>query len=199
MKQMKVRAVVEGIEHHKLNPVRVYSRDGVQEDRVKKARRMLTFALVELGPGKKTIVELGCGTLDISGPLSDYHEVIGVECNQGCIATARELYPFALVRDGSIEEVEPFDADVVVFCEVLEHLEDPATLVKKWLPKCRASVISHPLDEALDSGLSGGDHCWSFSEDDLRGWFHAGGHNMRDGEKFKMGSYTIGLARGVRA
>ncbi len=198
MRQIKARSVLEGVEHHKANPVRVYERDGIQEDRIKKARRFLAMALVELGPGRKSIVELGCGTLDISGPSLPHHEVIGVECNDGCVAKARELYPAAVVRHGVIEEVEPFRADVVVMCEILEHLEDPRKLVQAWLPLCRAAVISHPLDEALDSPLSGGDHCWSFNEDDLRGWYAISGYNMRDGEKFQMGSYTIGLSRGVR-
>jgi hypothetical protein len=198
MRQIKARSVLDGVQHHKLNPVREYSRDGVQEDRIKKARRYLSMALVELGPGRKTIMELGCGTMDISGPLSINHEVMGIECNTGCIAKARELYPQAVVREGVIEEVEPFRCDVVVLCEILEHLHDPKGLVIKWLPLARAAVISHPLDEALDSQLSGGDHCWSFSEDDLRDWYEMAGYNMRDGEIFQMGSYRIGLTRGVR-
>lgn len=199
MRQMKQRSVLEGVEHHKANPVRTYAHDGIQEIRINKARRFLAMALVELGPGRKTIVELGCGVLDISGPHSSFHEVIGIECNEGCATKARELYPHAVVRYGTIEEVEPFKADVVVMCEILEHLEDPRALIQAWLPKCRAAVISHPLDEELNSSLSGGDHCWSFNENDLRGWYEIGGYNMRDGEKFQMGSYTIGLSRGVRA
>lgn len=81
-----------------------------------------------------------------------------------------------------------------------EHLEDPTTLVRKWLPKCKAAVISHPLDEPLDSMLAAGDHCWSFSEADLLGWFAIGGYNeIRECATFSMGQYKIGIARGLRA
>lgn len=198
MKQIKSRSVAEGVEHHRKNPVREYSRDAIQEDRITKARRYVKMALLGVGHGRKTIVEIGCGTMDITGPLAEAHEVIGLECNEGCIAKAKELYPQAVIHAGAIEEVKPFKADVVVFCEILEHLEDPHGLVAKWLPLCRAAVISHPLDEPIDSILSGGDHCWSLSEDDLREWYELNGLNMVDGEKFKMGSYTIGLSRGVR-
>lgn len=199
MRQMKARTVLEGIEHHAALGVRVYADCSVQKIRIEKSRHYLKMALLELGPGPKTIVELGCGVMDISGPLSTVHEVIGVDCNPSAIAEAQKLYPEAVGSVSAIEDVEPIPCDVVVMCEVLEHLYDPTALVKKWLPSAKACVISHPLDEPLDSGLSAGDHCWSYTEDDLRNWFVLGGHNLCEGEKFQMGSYKIGIARGVKA
>jgi 2-polyprenyl-3-methyl-5-hydroxy-6-metoxy-1,4-benzoquinol methylase len=198
MKSLMTRSVEEGVEHHKANPLRVYSHDGVQDDRVLKARKMLQRGLFELGPGPKSIMELGCGTLDISGPLSEYHEVLGVEVNQACIAKAKELYPKAIVTERELGEVEPMKVDAIVLCEVLEHLVDPAALVRRWLPLCRMVVISHPLDEPIGCGASGGDHQWSLTEVDLHNWFVIGGHKIHEFEQFQMGSYRIGLARGWR-
>src|SRR5260370_30504361 len=105
-----------------MNPVREYANDGVQDSRIAKARRMVNCSLLDLGPGShRTIVELGCGVLDISGPFSQRlnHEVIGVECNEACAARAKELYPAAVVRGGSIEEGEPLQLDVVVVWGIL--------------------------------------------------------------------------------
>ena len=198
LRQMKNRTVLEGIQHHEQNPVRVYEKDGVQDGRIAMARRAVFAAIATLANGPRTIVELGCGVLDITGPLSPIHEVIGVECSEKTALHAKKLYPAAVVRQSAIEDVEPFPCDVLVLCEVLEHLTDPMDLVKKWLPVARAVVISHPLDEPVDSGLSGGDHCWSFTENDLVYWFVEGGHEVRTVEKFQMGSYQIGLARGAR-
>jgi Methyltransferase domain len=200
MRQMKARTVLEGIEHHAALGVRVYADCSIQKWRIEKARHYVKMAMLELGPGVKTIVELGCGVMDISGPFSRAaHEVIGVDCNPAAIIEAKKLYPEVVGSLSAIEDVEPFECDVVVLCEVLEHLYDPESLVRKWLPNAKACVISHPLDEPLDSGLSAGDHCWSYSEGDLRNWFAVGGHNQREGEKFQMGSYTIRIARGVKA
>jgi len=198
VRQMKVRTVLEGVEHHKQNPVRVYANDGVQNLRIANARKYVFGALGGLSEGMRTIVELGCGVLDISGPLSPMHEVIGVECSPNTAQRAKEMYPKAMVSIQPVEEVVPFPCDVLVLCEVLEHLMDPLGIVDKWLPMARTAVISHPLNEPLDSGLAGGDHCWSFSEKDLRHWFFLGGHELQAQEAFQMGSYQIGLARGAR-
>jgi hypothetical protein len=137
--------------------------------------------------------------MDISGPLSTFHEVIGMDCNPDAVKKAKELYPQAVASVAVLEEVEPIPGDVLVLCEVLEHLNDPGNLVRKWLPKFKAAVISHPIDEPLDSGLSAGDHCWSVSENDLRNWYAIGGFRLDEIEIFPMGSYRIGLARGVNA
>jgi 2-polyprenyl-3-methyl-5-hydroxy-6-metoxy-1,4-benzoquinol methylase len=199
MRAMKSRTILESVNHHAGLGARVYADCGVQRVRIDKARKYLSDAISALQPGKLTIVELGCGCMDISGPLSSFHEVLGVDCNPDAIKKARELYPKAVASVDVLEEIEPFPGDVLVLCEVLEHLNDPLAMVRKWLPKFKAAVISHPIDEPLDSGLSGGDHCWSVSEQDLRDWFTVGGYWLREAEIFPMGSYKIGLARGVNA
>lgn len=200
MKLIKARTVAEGIEHHQKNPVRVYAHDAIQGSRIEKAQRMLAFALADLGYVKqgRTIVELGCGALDISGPLSPFHEVIGVDCNKHNVVKALERYPQAVVMWGPLEDVEPFACDILVLCEILEHLTDPIAVAGKWLKKAKAAVISHPLNEPLDSPLSGGDHSWSFTEGDFAEWFGRAGMKLRDSESFQMGQYTIGVGRGSR-
>lgn len=91
----------------------------------------------------------------------------------------------------------PCEPDVVVLCEVLEHLPDPARVVQQWLPWSKASVISHPLDEEENCGLSAGDHQWSFSEQDFKSWFELGGHRLVHQEIFQMGGYKIIMGMGV--
>lgn len=196
---MKARTPEEGALHHIYNPVRVYADCPVQSDRIQRARRVVSKALETMVPGgHKTIVELGCGCLDISGPFSGNHEVIGVECHADAVKKARELYPQATLSQGPLWLVNPFRADVVVLCEILEHLTYPVHLVEGWLPLAEASVISHPIDEELNSPTSGGDHCWSYSETDFKKWFELGGHNLLWHEIFQMGSYRIALGYGRR-
>jgi len=198
MRQLRQRTAEQGVEHHKQNPVRVYHNDGVQDGRIARARLYLAHTLQGLRPGRRTIVELGCGAMDISGPFSGTHEVIGMDCNQGCVLQAMKDYPNAVVSWTPLEGIVPFPCDVLVLCEVLEHLTDPIELVKKWLPHARACVISHPIEGDLQNDLSGGDHCWSYSQADLHQWFVHGGHLLMDDEIFPMGSYRIGIARGFR-
>jgi len=140
---------------------------------------------------------LGCGVLDISGPFSDYHEVIGRECHEGCAQDAVKTYPKAIVSVGAIEEVLPFSCDVLVLCEILEHLEDPLKLIARWLPRARAVVISHPLNGDIQHDFSGGDHCWSYNDADHMEWFAVGGHRVIETQRFEMGSYRIIMSRSM--
>lgn len=203
MRQMQTTKWVtgaEGIAHHAGLGARVYAECGIQKTRIEKSRKYLQAAIEGLGPGLKVIVELGCGCMDISGPFVEMkHEVIGLDCNMDALRKARELHPGVVAAERVIEDAEVISGDILVLCEVLEHLIDPAALVQKWLPHFKAAVISHPIEETLDSGLSAGDHRWSLSETDLVGWFPMGFHAVKDVTKFQMGSYQIGLARGVKA
>ena len=205
MIRLVLRTREEGIEHHRANPVRVYDDGGIQQIRIDKSRAMLARAVEEgskskVGNRKLKILELGCGTADISGPIAEQHEVIGVDCHAGAVAEATRRFPKGLFVTAGVDGPSVFAAgvDVLVLCEMLEHIADPLALVEKWLPLARASVISHPLDEPAGSGLSGGDHCWSFSESDFRTWFERGGHRVVESEVFEMGAYRIILGRGRR-
>src|SRR5205807_79387 len=66
------------------------------------------------------------------------------------------------------------DCDVLILCEVLEHVENPGDLVDQWLPRAKNVIISHQLDEPVGSHLSGDVHVWSCSEKDFDNWFVRG-------------------------
>jgi hypothetical protein len=156
-----------------------------------------------VGNVDRMVLEVGCGTADISGWLATnlmgWH-AYGIDCHgQSLLEATLRYHPhftpihsaIAPVGDGPL-------VDLVILSEVLEHLNDCEAVAASWLKRARASVISHPLDEPIGSMLSGQDHCWSFSIEDFHNWFTMGGHELIEEEQFQMGSYNIVLGRGVR-
>ena len=173
--------------------MRLYSEDGVQQRRIIRARGLVTLC-VDQSKGLR-IVELGCGTLDISGPFAKEHSVIGIDCNTKALEKARERWPNASVE---MALPDPIPCDILVLCEFLEHLPDPGALVKAWLPLAKQCVISHPLDGDLNGDLSGGEHQWSLNGADFRNWFALGGHSILNENVFRMGGYQIIMGREKR-
>jgi len=193
VKLLKQRSADHGIQVHAAVKPRIYEQDDVQKDRIGRARKMVEAAI----GGRKgiRIVELGCGTMDISGPFSSAQHVYGVECNPESVAIATERYPHAHLN---VISLQPEACDVLILCEFLEHIENPSELVSNWLPLAKQCVISHPLNGDLKEDLSGGEHQWSFSKEDFDGWFQLGGHKLVAQEVFKMEGYQIVMGRGAR-
>lgn len=208
MKALLERTQFEGIKHHERDPVRVYVDDSIQATRIQQTVGMAQRALATLGPGRHSVLELGCGTADISGQLSVDHEIIGIDCNPLSIAMANRRWlrgsdhdPYYAAREiPSPEAQDIIDAggDLVILCELLEHMTDPIDLVERCLPNFKLCVISHPLDGDLRGDLSGGDHCWSLSREDFFNWFNVGGHSVEESREFSTGEYKIGLGWGKR-
>lgn len=204
MKALATRTVQEGIAHHLKNPVRVYSEDSLQKLRIEKTRDFARCALQEVyhfGTPNRTIVEVGCGTADISGYLANYQwHTYGIDCHGQSLLEANLRYaPYftgfhmaiAPIGDGPL-------VDLVILSEVLEHLNEPEAVASSWLKRAHRSVISHPLEELEGSTLSGGDHVWSFNQADHERFFTIGGHAIDGTEVFEMGAYRIILSRGHR-
>jgi 2-polyprenyl-3-methyl-5-hydroxy-6-metoxy-1,4-benzoquinol methylase len=191
MKALKERSHQDGLNFHRITPARVYAESDVQKVRIERTRKMLGDAL----GGRKgcRIVELGCGVCDISGPFSEKHSVIGVECNQEAIILASKCWPLLSMNTMSLQ---PEVCDVLVLCEFLEHIADPLELVRSWLPLAKQVIISHPLNGDIKRDLSAGEHQWSFGSVDFRNWFVIGGHSLEAEEVFPMGEYQIILGRG---
>jgi len=165
--------------------------------RIHRARRLLEAALREC-PTPATIVELGCGAGDISGPQAEVHAVVGVDIVPEAQRVCAERWPkmeFCLMP---VEEAVPHPCDVVVLCEFLEHVADPEAIVRAWLPMAKWSIIGHPLNEPDEWGEEG--HTWSYDEDDFDNWFRLGGHEMKSKEIFPMTIYPeMVLGMGKRA
>lgn len=192
---LQERSSAAGVEHHKKIPVRVYETDGCQADRIRRSRELLTKC-----PGT-SIVELGCGTADISGPQSSppYGKmVIGIDVCQPALNEAKRRFPNIITVCSPIPQECSFKGDILVLCETLEHLENPLDLCINWLPWFSNVIISHPLNEPMGCGLSAGEHQWSYDEADFERWFRVGKHTMLEKQIFKMGDYTVILGLGMR-
>lgn len=203
----------EIFEHHRnLAVERIYDTDDIQKDRIQRTRRMVARVL-EAMKGQATghafykVVEPGCGMGDISGYFSQGHKVLGIEANPTHALSCAKRWPWMEVRDGNIETREPVEADLLVLCETLEHLAEPMEFCKRWFPKARYSVVSCPINGDLHfqkggghemADLSAGDHTWSVDESSFTSFFAEGGHEVREIERFEMGSYNCFLAWGQR-
>jgi len=195
MKSLKPRTSIEGTAHHASLPIRVYEWDDVHKERIARSREYLHRAISTFPMTRwpLLITELCCGTADISGHEATTHNIMGYDCNRESLKKALERFPNGLFQHANVEEVEPHSSSILVLCEALEHISDPETLARKWLSRSFAAIISHPIDGDVGGDLSGGDHQWSFSEDDLKHWPSLGGHKLVSHEIFPLGGYRIGI------
>jgi hypothetical protein len=176
---------------------------GGQAVRVRLARHIIDNLILDHMPGalrgqRLKIVELGCGAGDISGPYSNPvvlsggapttpADVHGFDLTQAAADTCARRWPRMTVTIKPVEEIEPIDCDILVLCEFLEHIDDPVSLVKKWLPHAAWVIIGHPLNEPNPPYETG--HIWSYSLEDWLGWFELGGHYSWDRFVVPMGPY----------
>lgn len=180
-----------------LSPARVYSTDSVQHVRIARARAAVKSLLMLMRNStytaheSKTVVELGANSCDISGQISMGHFVHAWEVSPQCVEYITRTYPWVKLHAEDIETAEPIYSDLLILCEILEHLTDPNELVKKWLPKARYAVISSPLKGDLQGDLSGGEHVWSLEGKDFDNFVEIGGHVLIEKEIFQMGQYRI--------
>ena len=163
-----------------------------------------------------TIVELGCGAGDISGPYSgarfihrnDYRRkhdysygmeisttekidtgihVIGYDITPMAQSECARRWPDMEFRLQDVAEVEPFECDILVMTEFLEHVSNPVKIVKEWMPRAKWAIIGHPLDEP-DPPIEPG-HIWSYTREDWRRWFEIGGHVYFEEFRFPMAGW----------
>lgn len=195
MKSLQTRTVQQGIDHHRADASRVYTEDQYHAPRIAKS---VELAREILGTSLKVVVELACGTADICGQLADEHSVYGYDCHPNSITIARERWPKGSFEVAEIRTDSPKVAggNLLIMCEILEHLNNPEEIVKEWLPKFGSCIISHPIDGDLDVDLSGGTHCWSYSLEDYQNWFKLGGHVLQNYCLVPGGGYTFAIGWG---
>lgn len=187
----------EVLNRQTLSPARVYSMDQVQHVRIAHARQAVKKLLLLMRNNAytahemKTVVELGANSCDISGQISMGHHVKAWEVSPKCTEYIARTYPWVELHIEDVETATPVQADLLILCEILEHLTDPNELVKNWLPKARYALISSPLQGDRQGDLSGGEHVWTFDDSDFQEFALVGGHEVIEQFAFQMGQYTI--------
>lgn len=166
--------------------------------RIQMAWKFVNEIIQREGKTGLTIVELGCGAGDISGPYSHDHDVTGVDVSIHAMTEVQKRFPEMTFVLGPVEVLSPIECDILILTEVLEHLVDPGKLVRAWLPKARYAVIGHPLDEPDPPHEPG--HIWSYDKIDWEVWFTTGRHNSVKYETFPLGNWPeMILGYGKRA
>lgn len=108
--------------------------------------------LKEVGHNK-SVLELGCSTGFLSEAMTNHQgcQVTGVEIDPECVAVARAKCKQAICADldnCDLQKVLPKERfDVVVCADVLEHLRDPARLLRslrQWLTEDGFVIASIP-------------------------------------------------------
>jgi len=96
-------------------------------------KKRLDFIIQKANPkNKKSIIDVGCGTGQITIPLGYFdHNVLGVDVHEASINLAKQRNPFTNVTF-KVLPVEKVDQkfDLVLSCQVLEHLSNPNKMVK---------------------------------------------------------------------
>lgn len=132
-------------------------------------------------------IELGCGAGDITGPYSNDIEVHGYDVVPVARETCNRRWPNMQFHLGPVEEAEPQECDLLVMCEFLEHVDDPISIVQKWLPLAKWAIIGHPLNEPNPPYETG--HIWSYTRRDWHNWFDMANHHVWERIEFPMGYY----------
>lgn len=184
------RNATQEVEHHLKIPVREYENDTDQKYRIAAAREN---AGAVLSYGTVRVVDLGCGTGDVGGYLSNKGapiHVIGFEVNPDVAARARERWPLMEVRVEDLHTVEPIPCQLLIMTEILEHYDNPIDLVGKWMPKAEYAVYSSPENGDIEQDYSANEHMWSLAEEDFIKFAKAGGHDIISSKIVPCGIYS---------
>jgi ubiquinone biosynthesis O-methyltransferase len=116
-----------------------YSEYSYESSGYKKLDYIVKNIQTVFGSAKCKILEIGCGNGNISTVLASYgHEVLAIDISEDCIGYAAALkkklnlknLSFKVSNGTEIQGVgEPYDA--VICSEVLEHLDNPESVVSK--------------------------------------------------------------------
>jgi 2-polyprenyl-3-methyl-5-hydroxy-6-metoxy-1,4-benzoquinol methylase len=194
MEQLKYRPD-NSLKTHQEGQARIYTRTS-QLARIRLSREYLKLAL-GLCERPKKICEVGCGTMDISGPFAEKYDVIGIDCNLKCVPIIQQRHPKASFEAHDLSVFAGVDCDVLVACEVLEHVLQPIELMKRLMPKAKTVVISHPLNEV--DNRKNNEHYWRYSRQDFKAWFSDNNFELVKAKAFQNGCYysIVGVGRNL--
>lgn len=93
------------------------------------------FLKERVGTGKK-VLDIGCRDGALTGYYSTGNDVIGIDIDSGALARAKEAYGITTLH-ADLNGPWPVDGsfDVVVACEIIEHLYYPDQVLRKIYEK----------------------------------------------------------------
>jgi len=179
MIRLQQRTIEESYAFHQVNtPSPDFTKTG-QYKRIIASRKQVLEALRELGfENNHLIVELGAGQGDTIGYFSKMYCCFAYEANVEAARMGKERFSEMEFRCANIETIGPFSCDILILTEILEHLNDPEGLVKRWLPLAKYAVISSPIEGDLNGYVESG-HQWSFTLEDMRKFIELGNHQEK--------------------
>ncbi len=175
-----------------------------------------TLALAMIGHNKR-VLEFGCATGYMTEALKRQGcKVFGVEMDEESASKAREFAEQLIVGDLDSDELwadMPEDFDAMLFGDVLEHLRDPVSVLRKARPLLKPSgciVVSLPNVAHGDvrlallqgefpyrsAGLLDSTHLHFYTRDSAFGLLHDGGFVVTEVERVPMPLF--GTEVGVR-
>ncbi len=113
------------LKHHRLEKTHWY---------LKGRRNLFTRVVGTLG-GPEKILEIGCstGALIVDLNKQGYKNVVGVDINEDAIAIAKsEGVSNVEVVDGEVLPFADGTFDLIIACDVLEHIEDEGRVLLEW-------------------------------------------------------------------
>lgn len=170
-----------------------FDKDEFIRVRIQKCREYVEKCVKVCG-ALPNITDLGCGCGEICGPFHECGKasVLGIDCNTNALLHAAKKYGIHTLNS-DLSLCKPGDGDVLVMCDVLEHVEFPSLIAFAWLPLYRYCVISHPLNESHQNR----EHKWIFSEEDFENWFYASGFRILEKEKFVVPGINVETIIGI--
>lgn len=117
------------------------------------------FELLSAAEGVTSILEVGCGEGNVTAELATRFpraRVVGSDLSPEIVAEARRRHPDLEFRTESIYDLDGHAErfDLVVACEVLEHVDDPERALRQLARSARryvfASVPREPLWRVLN-------------------------------------------------
>lgn len=112
----------------------------------------LDYVRSVIGAAPQRIVDIGCGAGLITVPLAaDGHEIVGVDRSESSLAVARyhaarrEVHAEFRPQDATALDEADAAFDVALLLDVLEHVEDPAAVVREAVRVVRpgGSIVFH--------------------------------------------------------
>jgi 2-polyprenyl-3-methyl-5-hydroxy-6-metoxy-1,4-benzoquinol methylase len=133
------------------------SRNPIQQWLIRRFFEALREIASPLRGDCRDAVDVGCGEGVTTRMLHDigFHDLRGLDFSTGILDVARRANPELIFEQSSIYELdERYEADLVVSCEVLEHLDDPERGLRQLTTICRKYCLLSVPREPIFRGLN---------------------------------------------